>query len=109
MWVTVIVQDNEWTNIWSFPAEDNKSFTSMSKKHGIEIMTSCGAWACGICKCKVVKWNEFVQIDKMWNPLWELSKDENWNISTIFTCIGWVKSEYLNDNEDHEVILRRNI
>jgi hypothetical protein len=43
----------------------------------------------------------------MSKPLWELRKDENGIITTIFTCIGWVKSEYLNDDENHEIVLRK--
>jgi ferredoxin len=109
MAVKITIQDNEWNNLWSFLAEENKSFSSMAKQNDIEIMTSCGAGACGICKCKIIEWYDYIQIDKMWNPLWELPKDEYGITTTIFTCIAWVKSKYLKDDKQYEIVLRRNI
>jgi ferredoxin len=109
MWVKVTIQDSGWNNVWNFQAEDNKSFAKMAKENGIEIKTACGAGACGICKCKIIAWYDFVQRDKISQPLGELKKDENGMITTIFTCIAWVKSEYLNDGKDHEIVLKRNI
>jgi ferredoxin len=107
MSVNVTIQDNQWNNIWTFQAEDKKSFTTMAKEHNITIQTACDVWSCGICKCKIVDWYYFVQIDKISKPLWELEKDENGMITTIFTCIAGVKSEYLNDGKDNKIILRR--
>ncbi len=107
MWITVTIQDSEWNNIWNFQAEDNKGFAKMAKENDIIINTACGAGACGICKCKIIDWYGFVQRDKISKPLWELKKDEYGMVTTIFTCIGWVKSEYLNDGKDHDIVLRK--
>lgn len=109
MWIKVIIKDNQWNDIWNFQAEDNKSFASMAKSNNVQIMTSCGLWACWICKCKVISWNKFIQIDKIWKPRWEILRDSNWNIFTIFTCLAWVKAKYLNDWNDYKIILQRNI
>lgn len=107
MWISVTIQDSEGNKLGNFPAEDNKWFAAMAKENGIEINTACGIGSCGICKCKIIDGHNFVQIDKMSKPLWELRKDKNGIITTIFTCIGWVKSEYLNDDENHEIVLRK--
>jgi len=109
MWINIKIQDNKWTEIWAFLAEDNKSFSKMAKENNVQIITSCGLWACGICKCKIINWHQFVQVDKMWKPRWEVSKDSNWNITTIFTCLAGVKTKYLNDGKNNEIILQRNI
>lgn len=109
MWVSVTIQDSQWNNVWTFIAEDKKSFTKMAKEHDILINTACGAGACGMCKCKIIQWYDLVQRDKISQPLGELKKDENGLITTIFTCIAWVRSEYFDDGKDHEIILKRNI
>ena len=107
MAINITIQSADGNNLWTFEAEDNKSFVKMAKENNIEIMTSCGIWSCGMCKCKFIEGYDFVQTDKISKPLWELRKDENGMITTIFTCIGGVKSKYLNDGEDHTIILRR--
>jgi ferredoxin len=109
MWVLITIQDSKWNNVWSFQAEDKKSFTKMAKEHDIIIQTACGAGACGMCKCNIIDWYDLVQRDKISQPLWELKKDKNGLITTIFTCIAGVKSKYLNDGKDYEIVLRRNI
>ena len=112
MTVNITIQDTDWNNIWDFIAEDKKSFTQMAKSHNISIATSCNAGACGMCKCKVIKWHNLIQTDKIMKPMWELKIDEDGKINVIFTCVAWVKSEYINwekKNEDNEIILRRNI
>lgn len=109
MWVNIIVQDSDGNRVWDFMAEDKKSFTRMAKENSISIATSCNVWSCGMCKCKVIKWIELVQLDKISRPLWELKRDENGEITTIFTCVAWVKSEYLKDDKEYEIVLRRNI
>ncbi len=109
MWVNIIIQDNQWIDLGNFIAEDNKSFSKMAKENGIEIMTSCGMWACGICKCKVIKWKEHIQVDKINKPLSDLEFDWEWLPNVIFTCIAGVKSDYIDDGNDYEIILQRNI
>lgn len=109
MSVKVTIQDNQWNDLGFFVAEDNKSFSKMAKENNIEIMTSCWIWACGMCKCKIMEWYDLVKIDKISKPLWELKKDENGLITTIFTCIAGVKSKYIDDENNYELILRRNM
>lgn len=107
--MNVTIQDPEWNSIWTFGAEDNKSFSNMAKNNDVEIMTSCGAGACGICKCKIIEGHEYIQVDKISKPLSDLPTDDKWKIDTIFTCVAWVKSEYLKDDKNHKIVLRRNI
>ena len=107
--MNVTIQDPEWNSIWTFGAEDNKSFSNMAKNNDVEIMTSCGAGACGICKCKIIEGHEYIQVDKISKPLSDLPTDDKWKIDTIFTCIAGVKSEYIDDGNDYDIVLQRNI
>lgn len=109
MWVLVTIQDAEWNDVWTFKAEDKKSFTQMAKEHNISIATSCNAGACGMCKCKIIDWYDLVQTDKIMKPMWELKYDNDGRITTIFTCVAWVKNKYLDGDQDYKIILRRNI
>lgn len=94
---------------WNVCSIRQWKFCKNGKKNDIEIITSCGVGACGICKCKIIKWAEYIQEDKISKSLSELEKDEDGNLKNIFTCIGGVKSEYLGDWKDYEIILRKNI
>lgn len=109
MSIKITIQDNEWKNLGHFVAEDNKSFANMAKENNVEIVTSCGVWACGICKCKIIEWYDFIQVDKISKPLSDLPTDAEWKINTIFTCIAGVKSEYIDDGNDYDIVLQRNI
>jgi ferredoxin len=109
IWVFITILDPKGKKVGIFKAEDNKSFTKMAKEHEIMIISSCGVWACWMCKCKIISWYKFIQVDKMWKPRWELLKDSNWNVSIIFTCLAGVKSKYLSDGKFYEIILQRNI
>ncbi len=109
MTVNITIQDTEWNDVWNFEAEDKKSFTQMAKANSISIATSCNAGACGMCKCRIIEGHKFVQTDKIMKPMWELKTDSDGKINVIFTCVAWVKSEYLNNSKNYEIILKRNI
>ena len=109
MWVKITIKDTEWNAVWSFDAEDKKSFTQMAKSHDISIATSCNAGACGMCKCKIIKWHDYIQTDKIMKPMWELKYDDNGKLDMIFTCVAWVKTKYIDDDEIYEIVLKKNI
>ena len=108
-WVFITIRDTEGADVWKFQAEDKKSFTKMAKENNISIATSCNAGACGMCKCKIIKWHDLIQTDKIMKPMWELKIDSDWKINVIFTCVAWVKSEHLTDWNKYEIVLQRNI
>lgn len=101
--IKIIVQNTEWVELWSFEAEKWKLITEMAQKNDVEIPFSCGAWACGLCLCKVIEWRELVNGSFLNHPLMELNEDE------VLTCISSIKDEYFDDWKDHEVILKRYI
>ncbi len=109
MVVKVKINDSNWNLVWEFIWEDNISFSKMAEKNNIEIPVSCGMGACFACACKIVSWNEFIDIWKISVPLVDLEVDDNNNYKDVLTCIGGIKSEYIKDNNEYEIILQKMI
>ena len=109
MSVKVKIQDPTWTLLWEFVADERKSLAQMAADHNIEIPVACCQGACYVCACKIKQWNEFVQIDKITTPQVSLPRDDQGKFTEVFTCVGWIASEYVKDNEEHEVILEKMI
>ncbi len=93
--------------IWSFTAEDNKGFVEMAAMHGIEILASCNTGFCGVCLCDCSGETNTLSIDKMWEHTFELPFDENNNPKQILACVGGIKSEYFDDDQEHVVVLKK--
>lgn len=109
MTVTVKIQNSQWQDIWEFIADDKKSLSQMAQDNNIDIPVSCCMWACYVCACKIKKWAEHLQIDKIMPPAVLPAQDENKNFKEIFTCVWGVKTEKIKSNENFEVILEKNI
>ncbi|EKD24672.1 MAG: hypothetical protein ACD_80C00174G0022 [uncultured bacterium (gcode 4)] len=109
MTVTIKLQQPDGSIIATFPGEDRQSIAQIAKTHGVEIPVSCGIGVCGVCKCKIVSWNQYVQIDKISLPMMPLERSAEGNFQEVFTCVGWISSEAIKDKEDHEVILEKNM
>lgn len=109
MTVTIKLQKPDGTLIAEFPAEDNISIAQMAKNNGIEFPTSCGIGVCGICKCKIIKGKEHIQIDKISTPMRELARNEEGIFEEVFACVGGIKKDSLQDTETHEIILEKNM
>jgi ferredoxin len=103
MTVHITLQDTQGKLLWQFDWEDRISLAQMAKKSWVDLPLSCCAGMCGICTCKIVSWEEILQIDKITTPLKSLAENE------IFACVGGIKSEYLKDTLSHEVVLEKNI
>jgi ferredoxin len=109
MTVKVKINDSNWVLLWEFDWEDNISFSKMAEKNNIEIPVSCGMWACYACACKIIWWGEFIDIGKKSVPLIELPTDEKWNYQDVLTCVWWIKSEFIKDQEVHEIVIQKMI
>ena len=109
MTVRITLQDTQGKVLGQFEAQDRVSLAQMAISAGIPMPVSCGAGMCGICTCKIISWHEYVQIDKISLPLKTLPRDEQGRFTEIFTCVGGIASEYIKDQEIHEVILEKNI
>lgn len=101
MTVTITVQDIQWQVLWSFPGEDNKAFTTMAAAHNVDIPVACGSGACGVCMCKIIQGKDFIEKNKTGEHLIPVGEDE------LLTCVSGIKTETLNDNEPHEIVLQR--
>ena len=109
MTVHITLQDTQGKLLWQFDGEDRISLAQMAKKAWIDIPLSCCAGMCGVCTCKIVSWQDTLQIDKITTPLKSLTVDDQGKFSEIFSCIGGIKSECIKDAELHEVVLEKNI
>lgn len=107
MSVTIQLQNTKGEIIGRFPAEDFKSISQIAKKNNIDIPVSCCQWACYVCACKIKSWSEYIQIDKIMPPAILPEQDQQGNYKEVLTCVSWVKTEYLKDQENHEIILEK--
>lgn len=81
----------------------------MAKNNGVEIPISCGIGICGVCICKILSWNPYVQIDKISMPMRPLGRNDDGSFQEVFACVGGISSEAIKDTESHEVILEKNM
>ncbi len=109
MTVIIKIENSNWEELWSFIADDKKSLSQMAQEHNIDIPISCWMWACYVCSCKIKKWSEHIQIDKITTPAILPEQDENKNFKEIFTCVWWIQTEKIKSNEKFEVILQKNL
>ena len=109
MTVTIRLQSPDWTFIANIPWEDRQNIAQLAKNNGVDFPVSCGIWSCGICKCRIVSWNQYVQIDKISMPLRPLERSEDGTFQEVFACVGGISSEAINDTEHHEIILEKNM
>ncbi len=109
MTVTITLKRPDGTMISKFIAEDRKSIAQLAKANGVDFPTSCGIGACGICKCKIISWAEYIQIDKISPPLSPLERNEDRSFKEVFACVGGIRSESIQDTEQHEIILEKNM
>jgi ferredoxin len=109
MSVQIRIQDRQGNLIGQFTAEDKQSILQMAAAYGIDIPLSCGVGMCGICRCKILSGKEGVQIDKITTPVRELARDADGSFTEVFACIGGIKTDWLSDDELHEVVLEKDI
>lgn len=109
MTVKVVVENNMWEVLGQFEWQEYKWLSQMAIENGIDVPTSCGIWACYVCSCKIKKWADIVQIDKVQMPMVDVWRDENWNLTEVLTCVWWIKSDYLKSKEEYEIILQKQI
>jgi len=109
MTVHIRLQRPDGTILGDFPWEDRQSIAQIAKNNGIDFPVSCGIGSCGICKCKIIAWNQYIQIDKISPPIRPLERSEDGTFQEVFACIGGISSEAINDTEEYEVILEKNM
>ena len=109
MTVTIILQKPDGSLIAKFPAEDKQSIAQLAKNNGIDFPISCGIGSCGVCTCKIISWNEYIQIDKISMPLRTLGRNEDGGFQEIFACVGGILSDAIKDTDNYEIILEKNM
>lgn len=109
MTVTIQLQQPDGTIIATFPGEDKISIAQMAKSNDVEFPTSCGIGLCGICKCKIIAGQQYIQIDKISTPIKPLERHEDGSFKEVFACVGGINKEAINDQEQHQIILEKHI
>lgn len=109
MTVNITLQKPDWTILSTFPAEDRQSIAQIAKNNGIEFPIACWIWSCGVCLCKIISWNQYVQIDKISMPMRPLQRSDDGTFQEVFACVGWISSEAIKDKKTYEVILEKNM
>jgi ferredoxin len=107
MSVTLTFVDKDAQKIVSFPAQNHKSINQMAEQHGIEIPTACRRGACYVCACKIKSGAEYIQIDKIMPPAVLPARNSDGQRQEVFTCVGGISSDAINDTETHEVIIEK--
>lgn len=100
MTVQVIINNNEGVELIRFAGEDHKTFAQMTKDAGIDLPVSCGVGVCWFCRSKIIAGKEYIDLGKKSMPMKDLADDE------VFTCVWWIFTSALTDQEQHEIILQ---
>ncbi len=107
MTVTIHLKKPDGSTIGRFPWADRQSIAQIAKQHGIDIPISCGVWHCWVCKCKILAGSQYLKIDKISPPISPLDRKEDGSFKEVFSCIWGITSEAINDKDDHEIILEK--
>lgn len=100
--IRITVQATDWSDLGSFEAKKWETIMSLAQANSVEIPFSCGAWACGLCLCYIVKWWEFINKAYTTPSFMELDEDQ------VLTCIAAVKDECFDDeNTNIEIVIKR--
>ena len=82
--------NHEWEEEWSFSVSeediDRYSILELAENQWLNIWYSCRSGACVSCSCKVISWEENIDIGKMEIPLIDVDQGD------ILTCCAWLKN-----------------
>ena len=109
MVVKVKINNADWSLAWEFLWEDNVSISTMAEKSWIYIPVSCGMGACFACACQIISWWKYIDLWKISVPLVDLPVDEDGNYKDVLTCVWWIKSEFLKDQNEYEIVIQKMI
>jgi len=100
--IKITVQKTDWTDLWTFTAEKWKTIMESATANNVEIPFSCGAGACGLCLCYIIKWWEYINKAYTTPSFMALDDDQ------VLTCIAAVNDECFDDeNANIEIVLKR--
>ena len=100
---TVIVEilDAQGEIETSFTPKMGQSFVEAAEDIDVMMPTSCCAGACFTCACRIVEWQEDVDIGLLSVPLVDIDEDQ------VLACIGWLKDEVFTDGKFHRIVLQK--
>ncbi len=85
----------------SFTPKMGQSFVEAAEDIGVMMPTSCCAWACFTCACRIVEGQEDVDIGLLSVPLVDIEDDQ------VLACIGGLKDEIFSDGKFHRIVLQK--
>lgn len=83
--------------MYRIEGDDVSSILEKAESQGIDLPYSCRVGACSVCTCKVTKGKEYLDQNKLGEPIMDVGPDE------FLICIGGCKSEAIKDPDIHEV------
>ena len=102
--IRITVQATDWTELGTFEAKKWETIMALAQANNVEIPFSCGAGACWLCLCYIIRWWEYINKAYTNPSFMELDEDQ------VLTCIAAVKDECFNDeNANIEIVLKRAI
>ena len=100
--IKVTIQWSDWIEIGSFAAKKGETIMALAQANNVEIPFSCGAGACWLCLCYIVRWWEYINKEYTTPSFMQLDEDQ------VLTCIAAVKDECFDgENANIEIILKR--
>lgn len=85
----------------SFTPHIGQSFVEAADDSNVIMPTSCCAGACFTCACRIIEWQDDIDIGLLSVPLVDIDDDQ------VLTCIGGLKDEVFSDGKFHRIVLQK--
>ena len=85
----------------SFTPKMGQSFVEAADDIGVVMPTSCCAGACFTCACRILEWQDDIDIGLLSVPLVDIDDDQ------VLACIGGLKDEVFTDGKFHRIVLQK--
>ncbi len=86
---------------WTFSPKIWQGFSEAASEAWLSISTSCCSGACFVCACRIIQWQEDVDIGLVSVPLVDIESDQ------VLTCVGWLKDQIFSDWKFHKIVLQK--
>jgi ferredoxin len=99
--IEVKLLDAHGVSEWIFIPKAWQSFAEAADEAWLMLSTSCCSGACFVCACRVIAWQEDVDIGLVSVPLVDIDDDQ------VLTCVGWLKDTIFSDGKFHKIVLQK--
>ena len=89
----IIIKNTEGQELTNFMANHEESLGTQIQENNIPLTIACGVGACGMCKGKVLKGKEYLNLEAFGIPQYPLEENE------VLTCICGLQKDVPEDAE----------